>query len=367
MTTPAASSSPDASEALTQRRALAVLAALAAFAASLVLVPSAISMLLASWVAILTRPWMAWLTRWLRGRSNASAAITTVIVIALLGPVVFAIVPVVISAVHLAREVGRSQQWHDAAQIVIGGTGATDVDVLQLIRSQAANAWAAVAMVLRTSATVLFGLAMFIAGLFAFAAYGDAIYLWLRRHSPLAPKHFERLAGAYADAGRGLVVGVGATALIQGALATMMYLVVGLPRALSLGLLTTMGALIPGVGTMIVWGPITVILAMGGYPGKAAAVAIVSAVLISSVDNFLKPVLSSRARLRLPPVLVFVTMLSGLAAFGPTGLVLGPLFVSMAIELLAIARDEGLVGVGADASTEPKPASGGAEPPPEEK
>ena len=336
---------------LTQRRALAVLAIALVFAAALVFLPCVVSLLLASWVAVLTRSWMKTLTRWLRGRQKASAAITTLVVIAIIGPLVLAIVPVVVSAVGLAKEVGHSHQWHDAAQAVTGTGGATDADLVQLVRSQASNAWAALAVVLQMSAMFLFGLAMFVAALFAFSAQGDAVVKWLRTHTPISPTHFDRLARVYADAGRGLVIGVGATAVIQGALATITYLIVGIPRALALGLLTTIGALIPGFGTLLVWGPVTVILAMGGYPGKAAVVAVSSIVLISSVDNFLKPILSSRARLQLPAILVFVTMLSGLAAFGPSGLVLGPLFVSLAIETLAIAREEGFVGGSSDELT----------------
>src|SRR6185436_1968150 len=157
-------------------------------------------------------------------------------------------------------------------------------------------------------------------------------------NSPISPRYFDRLALVYAQTGRGLVIGVGATALIQGILATITYAVVGIPRALALGLLTTMFALVPGVGTILVWGPVTVILALGGYPGKAAIVGISGVLLIGSVDNFLKPILSRRAKLNLPAVLVFMTMLSGVVAFGPAGLILGPLFVCLAIESLAIVR-----------------------------
>jgi predicted PurR-regulated permease PerM len=327
-----------------QRRATAVLAIALVFGALLVFLPCLVSLLLASWVTLLTRSLMKTLTRWLRGRAKASAAITTLVVIALLGPLLLAIVPIVVSAGGLAREVLQSQQWHDAAQAVTGEGGATDADLMKLIRSQASNAWAAAALVFRTSVTLLFGTAIFLVALFGFSAHGDRLVSWLRAHSPLSSTHFDRLARVYADAGRGLVIGVGVTALIQGALATITYLIAGIPRALALGLLTTVSALIPGVGTLIVWGPVTVILAMGGFPGRAIFVALSGVLLISSVDNFLKPFLSNRANLRLPSILIFVTMLSGLAAFGPAGLVLGPLFVSLAIEILAIAREERLVG-----------------------
>lgn len=321
----------------TQRYALAAIALALAFAAALVFVPCAISIILASWFALLTRPWVTRLAARLGGRTTAAALVTTLVVIGILGPIILALVPVVISAVQLASELGRSQQWHDAAQAVIG-KGA-EADIMTLVRGQVSNAWGIVSTVLRTSATALFGVAMFVVSLYALSAHGDAVVAWLRAHSPIAPRHFDRLGGIYAQTGRGLLIGVGATALIQGVLATLTYAVIGIPRALALGLLTTLCALIPGIGTILVWGPVTAILAMGGYPGRAAILAVSGVVVIGSVDNFLKPIIARRAHLGLPSILVFMTMLSGIVAFGPSGLILGPLFVCLAIEALAIAKE----------------------------
>lgn len=339
---PASPAESGAAEGL-QRRSLGVLAVVLAVCAFLVLVPCSISLILGSWFAWLTRPWMSWLAKRLHGRTRAAAIVTSVVVVALLGPIILAAVPVVTSAVELASEVGQSRAWRDAARTVVGQS-ASDLDLMRLVREHAESAWGAVSQILTTSASVLFGIAMFIVSLFAFSTSGEKTVVWLRSHSPLAPSHFDRLAKAYAETGRGLIVGVGVTALIQGALATMIYAAVGIPRAVALGLLTTVTALIPGVGTFLIWGPVTAILALGGYPGKAVAVALGSVVLVGSVDNFLKPILAKRAHLDLPAVLVFITMLSGIVAFGPAGLLLGPLFVRMAMEALAIARDERWVG-----------------------
>lgn len=319
-----------------------MLAGVLAFAAVLVFLPSAISVILGSWFALLTRPWMAKLAKRLKGRTSAAAVITTLIVIAFLTPIALAVVPLIVSAVELAGEVGRSQQWHDAAQAVVGN--GADADIMTLVRGQVGNAWSLVSRVLSMSATVLFGVAMFVVSLYGLSAHGDRVVAWLRAHSPLAPSHFDRLGAVYARTGRGLLVGVGATSLIQGVLITITYAAVGIQRALALGLLTTICSLIPGIGTIMVWGPVTVILAMGGYTGRAAVVAISGIVVVGSVDNFLKPIIARRAHLDLPAIVVFMSMLSGIVAFGPAGLVLGPLFVCLAKEGLALAREHALVG-----------------------
>jgi predicted PurR-regulated permease PerM len=330
-----------------QRRALGLLTAVLAAFAFLVFLPCSVSLILASWFALLTRPWEMKLSQWLHGRTKAAAVVTSAVVVTILGPVIVALVPVVISAVQLASEVRHSEKWRDAARSVVGD-GANDADLMKLVRGHASSAWDAALMVLSTSATLLFGIAMFVVSLFAFSTNGEKTIAWLRAHSPLKASHFNRIAGAYAETGRGLIIGVGVTALIQGAIATATYAVVGIPRALALGLLTTVGALIPGIGTLTIWGPVTLILGLGGYPVKAAIVGLSGVLIIGSVDNFIKPILSNRAHLHLPPVLVFITMLSGIVMFGPAGLLLGPLFVRVAMEALAIAREERLVGPSED-------------------
>jgi predicted PurR-regulated permease PerM len=161
---------------------------------------------------------------------------------------------------------------------------------------------------------------------------------WIRARTPLRARHFDRFARAYAETARGLIVGVGLTALIQGVLATLTYAIVGVPRALALGLLTTVSALIPGFGTALFWAPIALVLAVQGHPGKALVVVLSGIVVIGSVDNVLKPILAHRAHLALSPTVLFITMLSGLAAFGASGLIFGPLSVRLAIEGLEIAR-----------------------------
>ena len=72
---------------------------------------------------------------------------------------------------------------------------------MRLVREHASSAWGAVSTVLSTSATALFGIAMFIVALFAFSTKGDKTISWLRNHSPLRVAHFDRLARS-SDLGR---------------------------------------------------------------------------------------------------------------------------------------------------------------------
>jgi predicted PurR-regulated permease PerM len=78
---------------------------------------------------------------------------------------------------------------------------------------------------------------------------------------------------------------------------------------------------------------------MSGRSTAAVAILVVGLV-VSTVDNFARPALSRYGKLRLPTYLLFVAMLGGLAAFGAWGILLGPLFVRLAVEALALLRSE---------------------------
>jgi predicted PurR-regulated permease PerM len=93
------------------------------------------------------------------------------------------------------------------------------------------------------------------------------------------------------------------------------------------------------VGSALVWLPVGTVLALSGRTGAAMAIFVVGCV-VSLVDNFVRPVLSRHAQLKLPTFAVFLSMIGGIAAFGPLGLLLGPLFVRLAAEGLSLLREE---------------------------
>jgi predicted PurR-regulated permease PerM len=166
------------------------------------------------------------------------------------------------------------------------------------------------------------------------------VYNWIEAHLPIAPRNFSRYASAFAETGRGLAVGVGLTAVIQGLTATVAYLALGIPRAFVLGVLTAAVSLIPSVGTALVWGPVAVGLALTGHWGRAVIMVAIGIFVIGLVDNLLRPLLSRHGSVQLPMFVLLVAMFGGLATVGAWGLLLGPLLVRLAAEAVSIERDE---------------------------
>jgi predicted PurR-regulated permease PerM len=219
-------------------------------------------------------------------------------------------------------------------------------------------------MVARASASATIGLLVFVAALYTFTVDGERIGAWLEEHAPIPRAAVARLVGAFFETGRGLIVASGGTAVVQGAVATLAYVAIGIPQALLLGPLTAICALVPFVGTGLVWIPLAIELAAAGQYWRAGVVVCVGAVIHSLIDNFVRPMLARYGRLTLPTFLVLVSMLGGLAAFGATGALLGPLLVRLCVESLAIISEEKKNGVPARAKVgrREKARPGGSEP-----
>jgi predicted PurR-regulated permease PerM len=173
---------------------------------------------------------------------------------------------------------------------------------------------------------------------YAFLADGSQIYAWIEEHLPISPASFRRYATAFTETGRGLFIGVVLTGVVQGIIATVAYLALGIPRALVLGVMTALASLVPSVGTALVWIPIALGLGLTGSWWRAIIMAIIGIFVIGLADNFLRPLLARRGNLRLPTFVLMVSMFGGLATVGAWGLLLGPLLVRLAVEAVSIER-----------------------------
>jgi predicted PurR-regulated permease PerM len=170
-----------------------------------------------------------------------------------------------------------------------------------------------------------------------FFLYRDAEILVAQARSALA-----RLLGhrgdlylaAAADMMRAVVYGLVLTALAQGLLAGLGYWAAGLGAPVLLGIITALAALIP-FGTPFVYVPAGIWLIATDHLSSGVGLLLWGTVVVSSVDNLIRPLVISRAT-RLPFLLVLFGVLGGVAAFGLVGLFLGPVILAV---LVAVWRE----------------------------
>ncbi len=171
--------------------------------------------------------------------------------------------------------------------------------------------------------------------LFFFYRDGDEVLEQVRKGlRKIAGDPAEDYFRAVGDTARAVVFGGIVCALTQGFIAGCGYAIVGLGSPILLGALTALMALIPFVGTVAVWAPAGVWLLLSGQTGAGIALIAWGALFVSSSDNVLRPVLISGVA-DIPLMLALFGVMGGLLAFGLVGLFLGPLILAV---LLAVWR-----------------------------
>ncbi len=283
----------------------------------------------------------------LGNRSGLAATLTVLLLLAVVLPLAALVASLVIDAIALVQRLLSSDAGRSVLEQLAGGRDDTTAKyevtslhgITELLMAQGERAWLIVQQVAGAAAHVLIGLLILISGIFAVLVEGQAWFAWIKAHGPVAPATVERFAAAFVETGRGLAWGVVGAGLIQSIVATVTYLVLGVPSALALGTLTLMFSVIPAIGTAIVWAPVAAGLAVTGRTGAAIALAVVGIAVIGTVDNVARPYLAKRGKLQLPTYVVLISMFGGIQLIGGWGLLLGPLVVRLAKEAILIRSE----------------------------
>jgi predicted PurR-regulated permease PerM len=190
----------------------------------------------------------------------------------------------------------------------------------------------------RLAANIFFFLGdLFVMLLAAFYLFrdGPALLDRLRRVLPVDHVHREGIFYItynvlYASVFSGIIV-----AVVQGALGGLAFWILGVSAPALWGLVMAFFALLPIVGPWLVWVPVMLAFLVEGAYGHALALLLLGAVVISGVDNVLRPILIS-GRAQMNALLVFISILGGVAAFGFLGIILGPIVVAVGEALIEV-------------------------------
>lgn len=172
----------------------------------------------------------------------------------------------------------------------------------------------------------LFSLIAFLFIYFCMCTDGPAWHRKITRAIP-APYGLEALLTRLAAGASGLFWGVAGTCLAQGTAGGLIFLALGLPSPLLVGTLISFCALIPFVGSALVWLPFSIWLLFAGSWGKALILALCGIFIIGSMDNITRPFFTRLSGAEIPVLSVTLGAIGGLAIFGLTGLVVGPLAI----------------------------------------
>jgi predicted PurR-regulated permease PerM len=182
----------------------------------------------------------------------------------------------------------------------------------------------------------LVGLAITLFVLFFFLRDGRVMVVDAVRLIPMLPERRDRLMEHVGAVIRAVVFGALLTAVVQGVLVGIGFALVGLPSPVVFGALAAMTAPIPLVGSALIWVPGVAALFLQDRWVAALCLLGWGLALVSSADNVVRPLfISGRAQISTLPV--FVGLLGGISAFGPIGLVVGPVVVALTLALIRFA------------------------------
>ncbi|MBN2474024.1 MAG: AI-2E family transporter [Pirellulales bacterium] len=306
-------------------------------------------MFLAVLLVIMFGPLHRWVVAKCKGRIRLAAGLTTAaILLILLIPVLLILVPATVQGFGIYNgqdfsqfnPAGLAKASVDAAGRL--GVHLDEQDVRKLIIEKTQQ-WLAPLALSTTQylGRTLIGLGVMIISLYYFLADGPGMVRTIMRLSPLDDKYEEQLIEQFDTMTRAVVVATVLSAFVQGVLAGIGFAVAGVGYVYLLTALAMLFAMVPFVGTTIVWVPACLWLYFSPDGSTVAAVflAIYCGGVVSLADNVIKP-LVLHGRSNLHPLLALLSVLGGVQALGPIGIFVGPMVVAFLQTLLNMLHTE---------------------------
>jgi predicted PurR-regulated permease PerM len=164
---------------------------------------------------------------------------------------------------------------------------------------------------------------------------GDEFIQSIKRLSPLDPADNDEILRETETTIKATLWGTVIVAFAQGALGGVGFLIVGLPQPAFWGAVMIPASVIPVVGSTIIWGPAAIYLLVTGHITKGIILILWGGVVVSLIDNVLKPILVKGSS-ETPSIFILFSILGGLTYFGMIGFILGPLILSFLLSMLRI-------------------------------
>lgn len=319
-------------------------------------------------IGVLFRPVEVRLSRKLHNRQSMAAMLTIlIIIITVLLPALLVASAVIAEAAGFyagvqsgAIDLGTITHWFDERlpelRHWLANLGVDLGDISQKLSSAAvafSRTFASLAMSTGHNITAfLISCFMMLYLLYFILRDGDSMLQYLHRVIPLPDELERRLFDKFAAVARATVKGSLIIGLAQGTLGGIMFALLGIKGAVFWGMIMVVLSVVPAVGAGLVWAPAAVFLFISGSWGKGIVLVLFGALVIGLLDNFLRPVLVGRDT-RIPDYVILFSTLGGLALFGMTGLVLGPVLAALAIAVWQIYTEEPSVYAAAPNTTVP--------------
>jgi predicted PurR-regulated permease PerM len=199
-------------------------------------------------------------------------------------------------------------------------------------------------------------------GLYFLIQSPDRSWNAIRPYVPFSDANTWKLQARFRAVTISTLIGTGLAAVAQGLLMAIGFMLVGVPNAWFWGVVTVVFAILPVVGSGIIYVPAVASLIMADRVGAAVFLAAWGFIVVANVDNFIRPIVY-RKYAQIHPLVTLIGAIAGVTYFGLLGLLLGPLALSYFCELLGMYREEYVDPPGGGATTATVPPGIATSPP----
>jgi predicted PurR-regulated permease PerM len=296
-------------------------------------------------IVVVSYPAYEWMARrW--GATNAAIASTAFVTLILIVPILFIMVAFVRQGVSAAQSIQAevanghwnwvNRVWDQIQEWFPNATGDDLTTTLEKYGETAAKFVAArLGTILKNTATFIFHLGVTILAMFYFFRDGHSMVERAREILPFESAHRNRMI----DEMRSLIFASVTSSLVgaaaHGALGGLTFALTGVKAPIFWGVMMAFFSFVPIVGSALIWVPIAISLFVGGHWGRGTAVIIVCLIIVGLVDNLLRPLFIS-GRAEMSGLVIFISVLGGIAVFGLLGVIMGPIIVASVATLLDV-------------------------------
>jgi predicted PurR-regulated permease PerM len=323
-------------------------------------VPFLSSLVWALALAVVSAPVQRWLEAKLKHRNVAALASVLLVGLMVVVPAIFVGQRLVLQAAKGAEMVTaqvQSGEWRQAIDsrprlALLADRIEREVDLPGSLQTLAAWLTGSAKSIVAGSVVQVIGFLLTFYLLFFFLRDRHTVLRTLRSLAPLSNVEMDRLMDRVGDTICATIYGTLAVSAIQGLLGGLMFWWLGLSAPLLWGVVMAVLAVVPVLGAFVVWVPAAAFLALDGHWGAALILALWGLIVVSGIDNLLRPLLVGN-RLNLHVTLAFMSVVGGLIVFGASGLILGPVVLTITAGLLDIWRNRAAAETVAKADASP--------------
>jgi len=279
------------------------------------------------------------------GPRITAGSLVVLVTLLIVLPVLWLLRIVIRETMRFIREIRRGEITFTELESWIEDTTGEEVDVLatvqNVLRETGVGTVDGALGLFGTITNLLIGVALTMFLLYYFLKDADRFNRWLRATVPLPDRIHDDLRREFDDVVWAVLASHVLIAIIQGVVAGIGLIVLGIPSAIFWTAVMILLAVLPIIGSFLVWGPAAIYLFTVGQPLAGGVLLIYGAIVVSFCDDFLRPLIIERyTETRLNPSAVILGILGGIYLLGFIGIFFGPVIIGSLRAVLDVYRRE---------------------------